>query len=173
MSNQTTCEILQSIAKSCCKPSTGDTSFDDRLGAESSLKLSETIEYELGVIVDALEVESSGSLSVLSTLVESRLDKNRIGKTLADIYLEVEKIAKEEYHPRIRYEWCSRWNDFLDVGNWFSRAEGLDAVEMVIRLEDKYGIKISDEDAAAMETVGQTVRYVWMKDARKSVARSG
>jgi hypothetical protein len=168
MFSQTACEILQSIAKSSCAPSSINTSFDGRLKTESSLKLSEAIRDELGVIVTALEVESTGSLSALSTLVESRLDKNRLGKTLVDIYLEVEQLAKEEYHPKIPYQWCARWNDFLDVGNWFSRADGLDAVEIVIRMEDTYEIKISDEDAAAMETVGQTVRYLWMNDSRKS-----
>jgi hypothetical protein len=80
----------------------------------------------------------------------------------------VEQLAKEEYHPKIPYQWYARWNDFLNVGNWLSRPEGLDAVEIVIRMEDKYEIRISDQDAAEMETVGQTIRYLWLNDSRNS-----
>jgi acyl carrier protein len=46
------------------------------------------------------------------------------------------------------------------VGNWFTRPEGLDAVEIVIRMEEKYELQISDQDAESMETMGQTVRYL-------------
>lgn len=169
MTNQTTCKILQSIAKSCCTALPGDTAFEDRLRAGSSLKLSEATKDELGVLLTAVEIASSGTLSDLSTLVESRLPKNRLGKTVVDIYLELEKVAREEYHPKIPYQWCAQWNDFLNVGNWFSRPEGLDAVEMIIRIEGEYEINISDVAAAAMETVGQTVRYVWTKDSRRTL----
>ncbi|HMG74096.1 MAG TPA: hypothetical protein VK582_11400 [Pyrinomonadaceae bacterium] len=86
-----------------------------------------------------------------------------MGKTIKDIYEEVAALAHDEYHPKIPFNWCTKWNDFLKVGNWFTRPEGLDAVEIVIRMEEKYGIRISDQDAEAMETVGQTVRYLWAK----------
>ena len=85
---------------------------------------------------------------------------------MVDIYLEVEKLAREEYHPKIPYQWCAKWSDFLKVGNWFTRPEGLDSVEIVIRMEEKYRIQISDQDAEAMETVGHTVRYLWARTAR-------
>jgi len=152
-----TSEILRSIADSY------SVALDQLESNESSENLSEAIRRQLGLLVTPLEVRLSYSLLALSTLVESRLDKNRSGKTLLDIYLEVEKLAKDEYHSKIPFEWCAKWNDFLKVGNWFTRPDGLDAVEIVIRMEDRYGIKISDEDAAAMETVGQTIRYLWEK----------
>jgi acyl carrier protein len=39
-------------------------------------------------------------------------------------------------------------------------ADSLDLVELIMELEDQYGIKISDEDAQKIQTVGQAVDYV-------------
>ena len=39
-------------------------------------------------------------------------------------------------------------------------ADSLDLVEMIMELEDQFGIKISDEDAQKLQTVGQAVDYV-------------
>ena len=39
-------------------------------------------------------------------------------------------------------------------------ADSLDLVEMIMELEDTFGIKISDEDAQKLQTVGQAVDYV-------------
>ena len=39
-------------------------------------------------------------------------------------------------------------------------ADSLDLVEMIMELEDQFGIKISDEDAQKIQTVGQAVDYV-------------
>lgn len=37
---------------------------------------------------------------------------------------------------------------------------GLDTVELVLEAEDVFGLPIPDEDAAAIETVGQFSRYI-------------
>jgi acyl carrier protein len=39
-------------------------------------------------------------------------------------------------------------------------ADSLDLYELVMELEDTYGIKVSEEEAARIETVGQAVDFV-------------
>ena len=39
-------------------------------------------------------------------------------------------------------------------------ADSLDLVELIMELEDQFGIKIPDEDAQKLQTVGQAVDYV-------------
>ena len=39
-------------------------------------------------------------------------------------------------------------------------ADSLDLVELIMELEDQFGIKISDEDAQKIQTVSQAVDYV-------------
>lgn len=39
-------------------------------------------------------------------------------------------------------------------------ADSLDAVEIIMAIEDEYGIEIPDEDAEKIQTVGDLVRYV-------------
>lgn len=39
-------------------------------------------------------------------------------------------------------------------------ADSLDLVELIMELEDQFGLKISDEDAQKIATVGQAVDYV-------------
>ena len=39
-------------------------------------------------------------------------------------------------------------------------ADSLDAVEIIMAIEDEYGIEIPDEDAEKFQTVGDLVRYV-------------
>ena len=47
----------------------------------------------------------------------------------------------------------TRFRDDLD-------ADSLDLYELVMELEDTYGIKLSEEDAARIETVGQAADFV-------------
>ena len=39
-------------------------------------------------------------------------------------------------------------------------ADSLDAVELIMALEDAYGVAISDEEAAQLTTVGKIVEYL-------------
>jgi acyl carrier protein len=47
----------------------------------------------------------------------------------------------------------TRFRDDLD-------ADSLDLYELVMELEDTYGIKVSEEEAARIETVGDAVDFV-------------
>jgi acyl carrier protein len=40
------------------------------------------------------------------------------------------------------------------------RADSLHLVELVVELEDSYGVRIPDDEAARIVTVGQAARYV-------------
>ncbi len=39
-------------------------------------------------------------------------------------------------------------------------ADSLDTVELVMALEEKFGVEISDEDAEKMTTVGEAIKYL-------------
>ena len=45
-------------------------------------------------------------------------------------------------------------------------ADSLDLYELVMELEDRYGIRVSEEEAARIETVGDAVDFVTAQGAR-------
>lgn len=52
-----------------------------------------------------------------------------------------------------RIEPGTRFKEDLD-------ADSLDLYELVMELEDRYGVKVSEEEAAEIETVGDVVEFV-------------
>lgn len=47
-------------------------------------------------------------------------------------------------------------------------ADSLDTVELVMALEEEFGIEIPDEDAEKIQTVGDAIRYIDEKLGSKS-----
>ena len=43
-------------------------------------------------------------------------------------------------------------------------ADSLDTVELVMALEEEFGLEIPDEDAEEMQTVGQAIAYLTAKE---------
>ncbi|MCK4993977.1 MAG: acyl carrier protein [Candidatus Omnitrophica bacterium] len=46
-------------------------------------------------------------------------------------------------------------------------ADSLDTVELVMALEEEFGIEIPDEDAEKMTTVGEAIKYIDSKTSGK------
>jgi len=46
-------------------------------------------------------------------------------------------------------------------------ADSLDTVELIMALEEQFGIEIPDEEAEKMQTVGQAIEYIKNKIAQK------
>jgi acyl carrier protein len=64
-----------------------------------------------------------------------------------------EHLAAELEVDQSRIEDATRFREDLD-------ADSLDLYELVMELEDTYGIRVSEEEAADIETVGQAVDFV-------------
>ncbi len=64
-----------------------------------------------------------------------------------------EHLASELEVDEARIEAATRFREDLD-------ADSLDLYELVMELEDTYGISVSEEEAARIETVGDAVDFV-------------
>jgi acyl carrier protein len=76
------------------------------------------------------------------------------GLSREDVLVKVrEHLSTELEVPLDRIQDSTRFRDDLD-------ADSLDLYELVMELEDTYGLTVSDEEAARIETVGQAVDFV-------------
>ena len=75
-------------------------------------------------------------------------------------------MTREEVLERIREHLAAELEadpDQIDESTRFKEdleADSLDLVELVVELEDRYGIRIPDEQAARILTVGQAADFV-------------
>jgi acyl carrier protein len=75
-------------------------------------------------------------------------------------------MTREEVLERIREHLATELEvdpDRIDEGTRFKEdleADSLDLVELVVELEDRYGIRIPDEQAARILSVGQAADFV-------------
>lgn len=76
---------------------------------------------------------------------------------MADIAEQVRKIIAEQLMVELD-EVTDDASFIEDLG-----ADSLDTVEMIMEIEDEFGIEIPDEDAEKIQTVGKAIEYVKKK----------
>jgi acyl carrier protein len=81
------------------------------------------------------------------------MERDEVMKLVRDHLSTELEIAPERIQPETRFR------EDLD-------ADSLDLYELVMELEDRYGIRVSEEEAAEIETVGDAVDYVCAREAR-------
>ncbi len=81
---------------------------------------------------------------------------------MAEIGQKVKSIIAEQLGVKIE-EVTDSASFVDDLG-----ADSLDTVELVMALEEEFGIEIPDEDAEKMTSVAEAVRYVEEKAAKSS-----
>ncbi len=81
---------------------------------------------------------------------------------MADIGQRVKAIIAEQLGVKV--EEVTDTASFVDdLG-----ADSLDTVELVMALEEEFGIEIPDEDAEKMTNVGEAVRYIEQKASKSA-----
>jgi acyl carrier protein len=71
-----------------------------------------------------------------------------------DLMAKVREHLSEELEvDPAEIEETTRFREDLD-------ADSLDLYELVMELEDTYGVRVAEEDAAEIETVGQAIDFV-------------
>lgn len=76
---------------------------------------------------------------------------------MADIAEQVRRIIAEQLMVELD-EVTDDASFIEDLG-----ADSLDTVEMIMEIEDEFGIEIPDEDAEKIQTVGKAIEYVKQK----------
>jgi acyl carrier protein len=76
---------------------------------------------------------------------------------MADIAEQVKQIIAEQLMVELD-EVTDDASFIEDLG-----ADSLDTVEMIMEIEDEFGIEIPDEDAEKIQTVGKAIEYVKKK----------
>ncbi len=77
-----------------------------------------------------------------------------VSDKITDIIVEQLGVKREEVTPEASF--------VDDLG-----ADSLDTVELVMALEEEFGIEIPDEDAEKIQTVGDAVKYIEEKCSAK------
>ena len=78
---------------------------------------------------------------------------------------ETRNQVKEEVYKMVSDNFDIEYENLTDKHHFERdlKADSLDSVELVMRLEDKFDVKIADEDAAKLVTVGLVVDHLYTK----------
>jgi acyl carrier protein len=71
---------------------------------------------------------------------------DNVEQTIKDIVIKILHCPEDKLKPDMS------WKDL--------EADSLDLVQILVALEDTFGIEISDEDAQGLKNFGDTIRYV-------------
>jgi len=156
MSRNTAQEILISIVGA-----TFDRHVDHEIPLSAQLPkrwtrtLVDRIKAELEISISDEQFDSC-TLPELSVLIESTLNRNRKQESLVDVYSKLKEVASDVIYHDINYSWFPSWD-----GDLFKPSDSLERVELITRMEEEFGVSIPDQDVPSLETVAQTVRYLW------------
>jgi acyl carrier protein len=95
---------------------------------------------------------------VLASAVRWGVERGRLRREMAATREEIQERVKEVLVEQLGIDEGqitedASFQEDLD-------ADSLDLVELIMELEDQFGIKISDEDAQQIQTIGQAVDYI-------------
>lgn len=136
---------------------------DDKIDNLSS-EMTTILKNELFINVSEENIRKHlNSPDFLSKIIGDLLVSSKKGLTIIDVFEKIEEIAKQELHKSIELHWYSKWDDFNDLGNFLTSPDSLDFVEMFIRIEEEFNIKLYEEEIFDFDYVGKTVQYIWLK----------
>ena len=75
------------------------------------------------------------------------MERTEIESKLTDLLVDELGIERDDIRPDAKFE------EDLDV-------DSLGVVELLMALEDNFGVKIPDEEAEQIKTVGDAVKYI-------------
>lgn len=90
----------------------------------------------------------------------ARLNKDQIFQLLKEGLVEQLGVDAEKVTLEARFG--------EDLG-----ADSLDLVEVIMEMEDNFGLKISDEDARSLTTVSEAVEFIYRNQASGGEADEG